>query len=267
MEDKKCTSFNISTFTIIKIILVFILFYFLYLIREILAILFVSLILASAVDPWVDWMEKRKIPRGAGILVIYLVMFAVVGGVVGLIIPPIIEQTNDLIESFPRIFEKIVSAFSILKEYSIKHGLLDEIRNSFEKNSLVRCSCSAPSLYHETCKQDAKKGWIVASWPTYSFFNYIPAYLLRFTFVGCKVCLGFGVDCWLNRICALFGANNCFYSSHIFVIYSGANTCCFCGNCLLYYSISGKQYYCSQVDAKSGRTKPNSEYCCFNDRI
>jgi len=60
-----------------------------------------------------------------------LVMFAVVGGVVGLIIPPIIEQTNDLIESFPRIFEKIVSAFSILKEYSIKHGLLDEIRNSF----------------------------------------------------------------------------------------------------------------------------------------
>src|SRR3989339_890474 len=131
MEDKKCTSFNISTFTIIKIILVFILFYFLYLIREILAILFVSLILASAVDPWVDWMEKRKIPRGAGILVIYLVMFAVVGGVVGLIIPPIIEQTNDLIESFPRIFEKIVSAFSILKEYSIKHGLLDEIRNSF----------------------------------------------------------------------------------------------------------------------------------------
>lgn len=131
MENKKCQSFNISTFTIIKIILVFILFYFLYLIREILAILFVSLILASAVDPWVDWMESKKIPRGAGILIIYLVMFAVVGGVIGLIIPPIIEQTNDLINNFPKIFEKVVSAFSALKEYSLQHGILDEIKNNF----------------------------------------------------------------------------------------------------------------------------------------
>lgn len=131
MENKKYHSFNISTFTIIKIILVFILFYFLFLIREILAILFVSLILASAVDPWVDWMESKKIPRGAGILIIYLTMFLVVGGVIGLIIPPIVEQTNDLIENFPRIFEKIVSAFSALKEYSIKHGILDEIKNNF----------------------------------------------------------------------------------------------------------------------------------------
>jgi len=131
MENKKCNSFNISTFTIIKIILVFIVFYFLFLIREILAMLFVSLIFSSAVDPWVDFMEKRKIPRGVGILIIYLVMFAVVGGVIGLLIPPIIEQTNDLMENFPQIFEKVISAFSSLKEYSISHGLLDEVKENF----------------------------------------------------------------------------------------------------------------------------------------
>ena len=51
---------NITALTVIKIIMVFILFYFLYLVRDILAIFFVSLVLASAVDPWIDWMQTKK---------------------------------------------------------------------------------------------------------------------------------------------------------------------------------------------------------------
>ncbi len=131
MENKKQVHINITTIGVVKIILVIILFYLLFLIREILAILFVSLIFASAVDPLVDWMQKRKIPRGLGIVLIYFLSFGIVGTIVSLIIPIIIEQSNDLINSFPNIIEKIISGISALKDYSSKFGILDNVKENF----------------------------------------------------------------------------------------------------------------------------------------
>ena len=132
MENNKNPIYiNITAMGVIKIILIFIAFYFLFLIREILAILFVSLIFASAVDPWVDWMQSKKIPRGLGIIFIYLIMFGVVGAVVVAIIPPIIEQINELLVNFPMIFEKVISGFQYLRDYSIEHGILDSVKDNF----------------------------------------------------------------------------------------------------------------------------------------
>ncbi|RLC38311.1 hypothetical protein DRH27_02600 [Candidatus Falkowbacteria bacterium] len=130
-SNKRPIYININALSVVKIIFIFILFYLLYLIREILAILFVSLILSSAVNPWVDWMGKKKIPRVIGIFLIYLLIFIVVGSVIYLIIPPIVEQVSELINNFPQIFEKIVSGIEILKEYTSKHGILDNIRENF----------------------------------------------------------------------------------------------------------------------------------------
>ncbi|NIA18393.1 MAG: AI-2E family transporter [Actinobacteria bacterium] len=121
---------NITTATILKVILIFLILYFLLLIKDILAILFVALILASAVDPWVDWMQKRKIPRGVGILLIYLVLFSFVSLVIYLIIPPIIKETSELASNFPQILDKIMAGFSALKEYTYQHGILDNIKGS-----------------------------------------------------------------------------------------------------------------------------------------
>lgn len=126
---------NITALTVVKIILVMLLFYFLYLIQEILAVLFISLIFASAVDPWIDWMQKRKIPRGIGIFLIYLVMFSFVGTAVYLIVPPIVKELNDLMSNFPKIFEKMSVSLSALKDYSSSHGLIDSFKENISSLS------------------------------------------------------------------------------------------------------------------------------------
>ena len=95
-----------------------------------MAVLFVSLILASALDPWVDWMQTKRIPRAIGVLFIYLTMFLVVGTVIYLIIPPIVTQVSELTENFPSIVEKVISGFEVLKSYSLEHGLLDNIKEN-----------------------------------------------------------------------------------------------------------------------------------------
>jgi len=131
MEIKnQSVNISIATWAIIKIIAIFLLFYFLFLIHGILVILFISLFLASAINPYVRWMQKLKIPRGIGVLIIYLFLTLLVYLTIYLIVPPITEQIGELTNNFPRYLEKAGFIFSALKNYSIQHGALDQIQNS-----------------------------------------------------------------------------------------------------------------------------------------
>jgi predicted PurR-regulated permease PerM len=127
LKDKPI-NINITTLAVVKIILIFLLLYFLFLIKDILALLFISLILASAIDPSVDWMQQKRIPRAVGVLAIYLVLLIVVGSVIYLIIPPISEQIGNISERFPQYLEKVTTGYSFLKQYSSDHGFLNNIK-------------------------------------------------------------------------------------------------------------------------------------------
>lgn len=123
---------NISTLTIVKILLIVLLLYFLFLIKDVVVILFVSLILASALDPWVDWLQKKKIPRSASVAFIYLIAISIIGSILFLLIPPISQEFGQLASNFPQYFEKIMSGFSNLKEFSTRYGFYDNIKSSLE---------------------------------------------------------------------------------------------------------------------------------------
>jgi predicted PurR-regulated permease PerM len=131
MEIKdKAININITTATIFKIILIFLLLYFLFLIKDILAILFISLILSSAIDPLVDWMQSKKIPRAIGVILIYLLLFVVIGGVIYLIIPPIAVEIGNISQKFPQYLDKLTAGYSFLKQFSAEHGYLGSIKDA-----------------------------------------------------------------------------------------------------------------------------------------
>jgi len=97
---------EISHRTIIFIALFGLFLWFLFLIRSVLLILFIALILMSALNPSVRWLEKYKIPRWLAILIIYIIALAIfVFGISG-IIPPLVEQTTNLINSIPEFFHQ-----------------------------------------------------------------------------------------------------------------------------------------------------------------
>jgi len=122
---------NISSRTIIKIIVILVLIYFLYLIRDILAIFFFALVFSSALDPSVDWLAKKKIPRSIGILAIYLLLFAVASLVVYLIIPPLVNELSQLTVNLPNYLNKIdhyINNFSANSQLQI--NLLDNLKSA-----------------------------------------------------------------------------------------------------------------------------------------
>lgn len=128
------TNFTIATGSIIKVIVIFALLGFLYLIRDIIAIIFISIVVASALDPWIDGLQKRKIPRAVGILVIYLAIIGIISLAIALIVPPIVDQVRQITSSFPDYYDKLVQFYSNFQEFSNRYGVEGSVQNSL--NSL-----------------------------------------------------------------------------------------------------------------------------------
>jgi len=103
---------DISTATFLKIIIIFAIFAFLYLVKEILALIFLALILSSAIDPWVDWLKKRKIPKTLSIITIYALFIAVILTTIILVIPPMAKEFAQLASLFPEYYSKLTGVFN-----------------------------------------------------------------------------------------------------------------------------------------------------------
>jgi len=134
MKDTNYTV-NISTHTFTKILIFFLAVAFLYMVREAIALIFVALILASALDPLVDWLKKYKIPRGMGIIIIYIILFAVISGVIVLIIPPIATEVKLIANDFPTYYEKVVSGLNYFTTNRTELDTASQIQGSL--NSLT----------------------------------------------------------------------------------------------------------------------------------
>lgn len=104
---------HLSMTSIAKATLVVIFLYvgmqFIYSIREILVLFFVGLLLSAALDPTIDYLEKKKIPRGFGIMFIYLVAFFVVGFFISQLVPLVAEQTLELAKHIGDLVKNITT--------------------------------------------------------------------------------------------------------------------------------------------------------------
>lgn len=126
--------FNIAPGAIIKVVLVIFLFWFLYLIREILAILFVSLVFSALIDPFADWFARRRIPRSFAVLIVYIIFLGLLTLSVVLIIPPVLTEASELGAKFGLLAQKLSNGFG---QFQINPGAgmfknLEQIFSSFE---------------------------------------------------------------------------------------------------------------------------------------
>lgn len=98
--------FEISTSTIIKLILAVFAAWFLYAIRDIVVLFFVVLVIVAAFGPIIDWLAKF-IPRVLAVILFSLVFLGILVGAGFLIIPPVIHQLQLLAINLPAILSKL----------------------------------------------------------------------------------------------------------------------------------------------------------------
>lgn len=94
----------------IIIILIFLLIYFIYSIRkpllEILSPVFIALLLTYLINPLVNILEDKKIPRSLGIIIIYFFVIAAVGVALGFLVPELIRSIRELTQTIPVYLER-----------------------------------------------------------------------------------------------------------------------------------------------------------------
>ncbi|MEK7101354.1 MAG: AI-2E family transporter [Patescibacteria group bacterium] len=98
---------EISHRTIIFTAMFVLFLWFIFQIRDVLLIVFVSLILMSALNPAVDQLEKWRVPRPLAILLTYLVLWGTIGGLIAGIVPSLVDQTRRLITRLPHAMSQI----------------------------------------------------------------------------------------------------------------------------------------------------------------
>lgn len=127
---------HISTFTFIKIIALGLLVLFLFLVKGILAMIFLAFVISSAIKPWVHWLENRKIPKVLSIIIIYLIFISILLSLLVLIIPPVSREIGQLAKSFPDYYDKInysIKQFNRSANPNLAHQIqlgLDNVSNS-----------------------------------------------------------------------------------------------------------------------------------------
>lgn len=109
------TQITITLGTIVKALLVILAFWLVYLLRDLVLVLLVSVVIAAAVEPIVRRLVEYRIPRVLGVLIVYVLAFGLVLGLLPFFIFPLV---NDLITISGTLPDRIGSLPSWLSDRS-----------------------------------------------------------------------------------------------------------------------------------------------------
>ncbi len=104
------------------------LLYALYVVRSVLLLVFIAAFLAVALGPAVDAISRRGLPRPAAILLIYLGIVAVVVGVGLLVVPPVVEQVDQLAADAPGYLNDLRQN-ATFREYDNRYGIIESLNS------------------------------------------------------------------------------------------------------------------------------------------
>lgn len=99
---------EISSKTIIFTVGFILLLGVIWLIKDLIFSLFIAFIIAGALKPGVDFLEKFKLPRTIASFITYLLFIFIIYGVFSLIIPPLLSEMIFLFKNLPSIIKSIL---------------------------------------------------------------------------------------------------------------------------------------------------------------
>lgn len=94
----------------IFVVCVFLTFWVLYRLRDVLFIFFVAIVVGTAIRPAVDWLHRRGIPRATGVIILYIVLAGLVVGFLAMILPLLADQATEISRTIPEYYASFRSA-------------------------------------------------------------------------------------------------------------------------------------------------------------
>ena len=125
----------IGAYVLLRIVKELGLFSFLITIIKVLSPLFIGIVVAWLLKPFVKWLEDKKVRRGLGTSLAYVILIGAIILLVKAIIPLLYNQTIDLVGNFPDIFNTVKNWIEGI--FSNVNSSAVNIEN-FQNNLMVR---------------------------------------------------------------------------------------------------------------------------------
>ena len=98
---------DISWATILKISMALLCFYILYLVRDLLLLCLYALVISLLLDPIIDFLQKKRIPRTIATIFVYFTIFGLVAFAFSAMVEFFFNEIKVFFQLFPQYFDKI----------------------------------------------------------------------------------------------------------------------------------------------------------------
>ncbi len=138
MERRDQTIINIGIGTIVKTIVIILLFALLFILKDLVFVLLMSIVVASAIEPATQWFVRRNVPRLFAVILIYFTIAVCFAGIVLFLLLPLLSESSDFLKNSSTYFNpSIVSDTIANNDFFSSQPIVAGLTNSLKLEELV----------------------------------------------------------------------------------------------------------------------------------
>lgn len=104
--------------------------------RQVLLLIFLALFIAIGLEPLVAFLHRHSVRRGWAVLIVVLVVLLAVGGLIAAAIPPLVNETTDLVKLAPHYLQELNNKSSFLGGLNKHFHLVSHLKSSLSHGGL-----------------------------------------------------------------------------------------------------------------------------------
>jgi predicted PurR-regulated permease PerM len=126
------------------LILVGIGLYVLWVSRHVLSWVLIALFLALALNPAVEWLQRRGVARrGLATGIVYLVALVVIGGLAAVVVPTLVDQVNSFANKVPDYINDLTKGRGRLGFLETKYHIVERVKDAVKGGGVGRFAVGA----------------------------------------------------------------------------------------------------------------------------
>ncbi len=106
-KPEKNFNINISSGVIIKTLVVLLVAFLLYKMLDLVLVVMTAVIIASAIEPLINWFAKYKVKRVFAVIITYLCIVIVFSSLLYFFVPPVLDEASDLLSNAPKYLDSV----------------------------------------------------------------------------------------------------------------------------------------------------------------
>ncbi len=119
MPVKKLSHSEISYQTFLRFFLVLTGFVVLYLLRDVILAILFAIVIASAIEPFIEWGRRYKVPRLLSVIIVYIIALTAIAGIIFLIVPLILNDLQGFLQNYATYQQKFLKEIEQLSNVPV----------------------------------------------------------------------------------------------------------------------------------------------------